>query len=78
MTEYLFDNSNERPYNVKSDTLGNMGIMPYFEKEGEEYMNEHQLAHIEKILLAWRQSLMEPAKKKSSASNYVPVIANVN
>lgn len=44
---------------IKEDTLTHMGIAPYQEKSGEEYMNEKQLAHIEKILLAWRQSLME-------------------
>ena len=39
--------------------LGTMGIPPYKEKKGEEYMNEDQRQHFEKILLAWRQSLME-------------------
>ena len=38
--------------NVKNDDIGSMGIAPYQETEGEEYMNEKQLAHIEKILLA--------------------------
>lgn len=44
---------------MKNDTLGNMGIAPYTETTDEEYMNKDQLEHIEKILIAWRQSLME-------------------
>lgn len=52
-----------------------MGIAPYKEKKGEEYMNENQLAHIEKILMAWRQSLMEEVDRtvthmKDEASNF--------
>ena len=52
-----------------------MGIPSYQEIEGEEYMNEKQLAHIENILLAWRQSLMEEVDKtvthmKDEAANY--------
>lgn len=75
MTEQLFDNSNERLYNVKNDTIGKMGIAPYQESEGEEYMNEKQLAHIENILLAWRQSLMEEVDRtvshmKDEAANF--------
>lgn len=75
MTEYLHDNTNERRYKVKNDALGSMGIAPYKEVEGEEYMNEKQLAHIEKILLAWRQSLMEEVDRtvshmKDEAANF--------
>ncbi len=44
---------------MKENTLSVMGIEPYHEVENEDYMNEKQLAHIEKLLLAWRQSLME-------------------
>ena len=44
---------------MKNDAIGSMGIAPYQEVANEDYMNEKQLAHIEKILLAWRQSLME-------------------
>jgi len=33
-------------------------ITPYKEKKGEEYMNDIQRQHIEKILLSWRDSLM--------------------
>ena len=32
---------------------------PYDEKEGEEYMNEAQLAHFETILNNWKSELME-------------------
>lgn len=64
-----------RDMSVKQDTLRNMGIAPYVEKPGEEYMNEQQLAHIEKILLAWRQSLMEEVDRtvthmKDEAANF--------
>ena len=51
------------------------GIAPYVEQEGEEYMNERQLAHIEQILHAWRQDLMEEVDRtvmhmKDEASNF--------
>jgi RNA polymerase-binding transcription factor len=54
---------------------GFMGIPHYEEKKGEEFMNENQLAHIEKILLAWRQSLMEEVDRtvthmKDEAANF--------
>ena len=67
--------TSEDEHNVKSDAIGNMGIAPYQETEGEEYMNESQLAHIEKILLAWRQSLMEEVDRtvthmKDEAANF--------
>jgi DnaK suppressor protein len=57
------------------DSLTNMGIQHYQEVDGEEYMNEKQLGHIEKILLAWRQSLMEEVDRtvshmKDDAANY--------
>lgn len=62
-------------HTVKNDTVGNMGIPHYQETEGEEYMNENQLAHVEKILLAWRQSLMEEVDRtvthmKDEAANF--------
>lgn len=67
--------SSEKKATVKTETLSNMGIPSYIEKEGEEYMNEHQLAHIEKILLAWRQDLMEEVDRtvshmKDEAANF--------
>ncbi|NDH08437.1 MAG: RNA polymerase-binding protein DksA [Gammaproteobacteria bacterium] len=62
-------------HKVKNDTLVNMGIEPYQEAPNEEYMNEKQLKHIEKILLAWRTSLMEEVDRtvshlKDEAANY--------
>lgn len=56
-------------------TAQTMGIAHYEEQDGEEYMNERQLAHIENILLAWRQSLMEEVDRtvthmKDKATNY--------
>lgn len=57
------------------ESTGNMGIAPYVEKKGEEYMNEPQLVHVESILLAWRQTLMEEVDRtvthmKDEASNF--------
>jgi len=62
-------------HNTKNDTANSMGITPYIEVADEEYMNEKQLAHIEKILLAWRQSLMEEVDRtvthmKDEAANF--------
>lgn len=55
--------------------ISNMGIPAYVEEAGEMYMNPKQLAHIEKILLAWRQSLMEEVDRtvthmKDEAANF--------
>jgi DnaK suppressor protein len=60
---------------VKNDSIGSMGIAPYVESENEEYMNKDQIQHIEKILLAWRQSLMEEVDRtvnhmKDEAANF--------
>lgn len=51
------------------------GIEPYVPKEDEEYMNEAQLAHFRRILLAWKQSLMEEVDRtmdhmQEEASNF--------
>ncbi len=67
--------NNKSEYTVKTSTVGNMGIAPYQETDGEEYMNEMQLEHIEQILLAWRQSLMEEVDRtvthmKDEAANF--------
>lgn len=35
------------------------GIEPYIEHANEEYMNDDQLEHFRKILLAWKKSLIE-------------------
>ncbi len=42
-----------------STTLGNLGIAPYEEKKGEEYMNGEQRAHFRNILETWKKQLME-------------------
>ena len=60
---------------VRTESLVNMGIAHYQEAPNEEYMNEKQRAHIEKILLAWRQSLMEEVDRtvtqmKDEAANF--------
>lgn len=60
---------------MTTDTIRSIDIKPYKEKKGEEYMNENQRAHIEKILIAWRQSLMEEVDRtvthmKDEASNF--------
>lgn len=60
---------------MKNDSIGSMGIAPYVETENEEYMNKDQIQHIEKILLAWRQSLMEEVDRtvnhmKDEAANF--------
>ncbi len=62
-------------HHSKNDPVGLMGISPYKETAGEEYMNEKQLLHLEQILLAWRQSLMEEVDRtvthmKDEAANF--------
>ncbi|MCW8877080.1 MAG: RNA polymerase-binding protein DksA [Kangiellaceae bacterium] len=56
-------------------TLGALGIAPYKEKRGEEYMNEDQIAHFKAILEAWKQQLMEEVDRtvshmKDEAANF--------
>lgn len=46
-----------------TDTATHLGFSSYKPLEGEEYLNEAQLAHLEKILLAWQQSLGVPCRK---------------
>ncbi|WP_018953563.1 RNA polymerase-binding protein DksA [Thioalkalivibrio sulfidiphilus] len=51
------------------------GIAPYKEKKGEEYMNKDQKEHFRKILLAWKQELMEEVDRtvghmKEDAANF--------
>lgn len=58
-----------------SDSLSKIKIAPYQEVDGEEYMNDRQKAHLEAILLDWRQSLMEEVDRtvshmKDEAANY--------
>ncbi len=49
-----------------SDGFSFNGIEPYKEKKGEEYMNEKQVAHFRKILLAWKKELMEEVDRTLS------------
>lgn len=42
-----------------NDNLTLSDFEPYKEKKGEEYMNEKQLEHFKKLLLAWKTELME-------------------
>lgn len=51
------------------------GFTPYVVKAGEEYMNESQRDHFRKILLAWKQELMEEVDRtmhhmQEDAANY--------
>lgn len=60
---------------MNNDGMDRPRIAPYQEQAGESYMNDKQLAHIEKILLAWRQSLMEEVDRtvshmKDEAANF--------
>lgn len=56
-------------------TLGALGIAPYKEKRGEEYMNDDQIAHFRAILEAWKKQLMEEVDRtvshmKDEAANF--------
>lgn len=56
-------------------TLGALGIAPYKEKRGEEYMNENQSDHFKGILNAWKVQLMEEVDRtvthmKDEAANF--------
>ncbi|MDH5432665.1 MAG: RNA polymerase-binding protein DksA [Gammaproteobacteria bacterium] len=56
-------------------TLGSLGIAPYKEKRGEEYMNADQLKHFRSILDAWKIQLMEEVDRtvshmKDEAANF--------
>ncbi|KTC99543.1 RNA polymerase-binding protein DksA [Legionella taurinensis] len=75
MPAHRVDTTNESRHNVKTNAVTSMGITPYQETEGEEYMNDKQKAHMETILLAWRQSLMEEVDRtvthmKDEAANF--------
>jgi DnaK suppressor protein len=52
-----------------------ISVEKYVPKKGEEYMNDNQRKHLEKILMAWRQSLMEKvddtvSQMKDEAANF--------
>ena len=51
------------------------GIEPYVIKEGEEYMDDNQLAHFREILVRWKKALEEEAERsvgqmKEEAANF--------
>lgn len=51
------------------------GLTPYQEKDDEEYMNDAQLEHFQKILMAWRNQLREEVDRtvthmKDEAANF--------
>jgi DnaK suppressor protein len=59
---------------VSSDTLIH-GIVPYRSAAGEDYMSDTQLEHFRRILLAWKQELMEEVDRtvhhmQDEASNF--------
>lgn len=54
--------------------LAHMGIEPYEEKAGEEYMNADQRAHFRQILELWKQQLIEEADR--TVSNMKDEIVN--
>ncbi len=58
-----------------STTLGNLGIAPYEEKKGEEYMSADMRAHFRNILETWKKQLMEEVDRtvthmKDEAANF--------
>lgn len=67
--------ANKTASTATATTLGALGIAPYKEKRGEEYMNDTQLAHFRAILGAWKKQLMEEVDRtvthmKDEAANF--------
>jgi len=63
------------PNSPATDSYTLRNFAPYKEKKGEEYMNERQKEHFEKLLLAWRRELMEEVDRtmshlKDEAANF--------
>lgn len=59
----------------QQNTTNFSGFTPYQSKPDEEYMNSAQREHFKKILLAWKQELMEEVDRtvhhmKEDASNF--------
>jgi DnaK suppressor protein len=55
--------------------LGPIDVQPYYFKKNEDYMNKKQLAHFQRILLQWKEELMNDVDltmhhMKDEASNY--------
>ncbi|MBV35310.1 RNA polymerase-binding protein DksA [Kangiella spongicola] len=48
-----------RKKTATNTTLQKLGIEPYKEKKGEEYMNDAQYEHFRHILSEWKRQLME-------------------
>ncbi|MFN3714657.1 MAG: RNA polymerase-binding protein DksA [Alcanivoracaceae bacterium] len=48
---------------MPASTTPIFGLAPYQPAKNEEYMNPAQYVHFRKILLAWRQELMEEADR---------------
>jgi DnaK suppressor protein len=58
-----------------AETTSGLDFTPYQPREGEEYMNDAQLEHFRRILLAWKRQLMEEADRtvhhmKDEAANF--------
>ena len=54
---------------------GPVDIKPYRAKKGEEYMNDEELAHFEKVLNIWKEQLMAERSRtvrdmQTDAANY--------
>lgn len=67
--------SNKTASTATATTLGALGIAPYKEKRGEEYMNGEQRDHFRAILEAWKRQLMEEVDRtvthmKDEAANF--------
>lgn len=59
----------------KSDNLSPVVAKPYASQAAEDYMSEQQVAHFKKILLEWKESLMESVDStmhhmQDEAANY--------
>ena len=50
---------------MATDTQDNLihGVEPYVEKAKEKYMNPNQIEHFKKILLGWKQNLLDEVSK---------------
>lgn len=64
-----------KPIATDFSNLSFLGITPYQEKSGEEYMNDIQLKHFQNILMAWKVALMEEVDRtlhhmQDEAANY--------
>ncbi len=63
------------PNSSTADKITAYGMQPYQVQPGEEYMNDSQLEHFRKMLLAWKAELMEEVDRtmshlKDEAANF--------